>query len=145
MYFYICTKCRHLLTAYIERHSKMACNWLHEGCPFRFKLSDGLTIAVQDGDDEEKKKKATAAGQWAQYDWSTKHGKTGILCKACAHLPPVSPHSIINMKMIKTPCNVKHLPCLFLLIQTHGVAVVHGFCLVMVAASVGFIATSAFS
>lgn len=46
----------------------MAGNWLHEGCSFMLKLSDGLTIAVQGGDDQEKKKEATAAGQWAQYD-----------------------------------------------------------------------------
>lgn len=44
--------------------------------------TDGLTVAVQSGDDEEQKKKAAAAGQWAQYEWSTGHGRTGFHCKA---------------------------------------------------------------
>lgn len=77
--------------------------WFELECrSFRFKLSDGLTIAVQSADDEEQKKEATAAGQRAQYDWSTRQGRCGFHCKACAHLPPVSTHSIINVKTIRT-------------------------------------------
>lgn len=41
-----------------------------------FIVSHGLTVAVYGGYEEEQKKNATAAGQWAQYDERTGEGRT---------------------------------------------------------------------
>lgn len=59
-----------------------------------------LTVAIEDGDDEEHKKKAAGTSQWAQYNERTK--EDGYSCNTCVFITCYSPqrhkaHAEINV------------------------------------------------